>query len=544
MLNEYLPNAKIQNDLKDYISDWGFLLNQINPENTIPLVADSELMSILHHALNIDKYKQQKFRQLLLEFAPDKEVMEFAKSMNKQYKSLDETRAIDFRRQLASFQWGHNDDTKNFVKIFGYDDYLVPIELEKHITLKSFSKHENPYRQLKEHQAEIFFKAQKLVEIPNKKFLIQMPTGAGKTRVAMEVVSSFLNKKENRQVIWLADRTELCEQAADTFENIWSHVGKRELTLYQLWGDYVDIPDKIEDNGFVIAMYQKIRNPLKQGKLNLSPDLIITDEAHNILAKTYSETIDGMRDFMRKQTRIIGLTATPGRATRDIQQNKKLVSFFNNEIINLTTDFGVIRDLQQKGILAHCIRKPLKTNQKYTLTKEEWNTLFNNFSHEYPNDLLERIAKDNVRNTIILNKLIQLAKESEHILVFGASKRQSKLLCGVMIALGYKAVHVDGETPSSYRKDVVNKFKQGDIQFIFNYGVFTTGFDSPNIDAIMIARPTTSIVLYGQMIGRGMRGVELGGTEEFQLVDVVDDIITEYSGLDNVYEFFSEYWND
>ena len=49
--------------------------------------------------------------------------------------------------------------------------------------------------------------------------------------------------------------------------------------------------------------------------------------------------------------------------------------------------------------------------------------------------------------------------------------------------------------------------------------------------------------MYGQMIGRGMRGFEIGGTEEFQLIDVVDTIITDYSGLDNVYEFFSEYWD-
>ena len=61
---------------------------------------------------------------------------------------------------------------------------------------------------------------------------------------------------------------------------------------------------------------------------------------------------------------------------------------------------------------------------------------------------------------------------------------------------------------------------------------------------MVISRPTTSVVLYGQMIGRGMRGLEIGGTEEFQLIDVVDNIITEYGGLDNVYEFFSEYWEN
>ena len=166
------------------------------------------------------------------------------------------------------------------------------------------------------------------------------------------------------------------------------------------------------------------------------------------------------------------------------------------------------------------------------------------FEHEYPDDFLERIANDQKRNLIITIRLLELAKECNHILVFSGSKKQSKLLVGLMIALNYSAAHVDANSPSDYRKDIVNKFRNGEIQFVFNYGVFTAGFDAPKIDAVVIARPTTSVVLYGQMIGRGMRGPEINGTEEFQLIDVVDNIITEYGGLDDVYEFFAEYWEN
>ena len=245
---------------------------------------------------------------------------------------------------------------------------------------------------------------------------------------------------------------------------------------------------------------------------------------------------------MKKQTRVIGLTATPGRQSGNNAANQKLASIFHNELVGLDINAETIKSLQQKGILARCIRKPLNTKIQYTLTPEEWDGISKNFSREYSDGLLERIAKDNIRNTIIIKKLIDLAKDCKHILVFGASKHQSKLLCGIMIATEHNAAHVDGETPAKYRKDVVTKFKNGEIQFVFNYGVFTTGFDAPNIDAVVIARPTTSVVLYAQMIGRGMRGTALGGTDEFQLIDVVDDIITEQSGLDNVYEIFSEYW--
>lgn len=542
MLNQFLPDEKLHQNLKEYLESWNFLLNQINPKNTISIFQNPKLLSVLHHGLNIDKYSNIKFRQELFEYAPDNKIFEFTKQSNFQYSSFEETQTLEFRKKLASFTWGNNSTTKKFIEVFGYPDYLFPNELDQHKTEKFMPKSRDPYKPFKDYQSDIFFKTQSTIEFPNVKFIIQMPTGAGKTRVAMEIVSAFLNKKEGRQVIWMADRSELCDQAIEAFENAWSHVGKYDLKLYQLWGD-VKLPKKIEGTCFIVAMYQKIRGPLKRGELEFKADLIVTDEAHNVLAKTYSETIQNLKDFKNKQTRIVGLTATPGRGTGNIIQNEQLVSFFDDKIIGIPTeDIGVIAYLQRKKILARCNRKPLETNIKYTLTKEEWDNISKSFEHEYPDGFLERIANDNSRNAIILFRLIELSKECKHILVFAASKKQSKLLCGVLTALDYSAVHVDGETPHSYRKDVVKKFKEGEIQFIFNYGVFTAGFDSPNIDAVVIARPTTSIVLYGQMIGRGMRGLEIGGTEEFQLVDVVDEIITEYSGLDNVYEFFSEYW--
>ena len=89
-----------------------------------------------------------------------------------------------------------------------------------------------------------------------------------------------------------------------------------------------------------------------------------------------------------------------------------------------------------------------------------------------------------------------------------------------------------------YRRDVISKFKKGEIKFIFNYNVFSTGFDAPNIDVVFIARPTTSIILHQQMIGRGMRGPRMGGKEKFRLFRIVD-ILPDIELAD---EYFSEIW--
>ena len=544
MLNQFLPIDKLHKELNEFLESWNWILGQINPENTVSLFQDKKTLSKLHHSLNIGKYSSVKFREELILCAPDEKIIEFAKKIDVQYSSLSEVQTEEFRKKIASFSWGVNNETKMFVDVFEYPSYLIPQEIEKVTSIEELPKPINPYKQLKEFQSEIYFEAIKHVENANTRFLIQLPTGAGKTRTAMEIVSTFLNKKEGRQVVWLADRAELCEQAIEAFNNAWNHIGKYELKIIRMWGD-IELPEKIEGTCFVVGMYQKIHRPLKNGKLSLKGDLIITDEAHNVLAPTHEETILNLTDFQIKQSRVIGLTATPGRTTSESIQNEQLVSFFNDKIIGIDpTNQGPIEYLQGKRVLARCIHSPLKTDIKYTLTQDEWKKLAKSFENEYPDEFIEKIANDERRNLLITLKLLELSSQCKHILVFGANLKQSKLLCGILIALGYSAVYVDGDSPPNYRKDVVRKFKNGEIQFILNFGVFTAGFDAPNIDAVVITRPTRSIVLYGQMIGRGMRGVEIGGTEEFQLVDVIDDIISEHSGLDNVYEYFSDYWEN
>lgn len=543
MLNQNLTEEELHTDLHEFLEAFNFMFTQIEPDRDATIFQDKKLLATIHHSLNIEKYQQKTFRQRLLVGAPDDKIREFAKTRDMDPDTLKESQSIEFRNKLGDFKWSNNLETANFVKIFGYPDYLIPGERDE-IQAEEIMKPSNrPFEQLKDYQAEVVFNAIEYVKIPNSKFLIHMPTGAGKTRVAMEVISDFLNSADNRQVVWLADKMELCEQAAAAFFRVWSHLGKSQLKLYRIWGEGTEIPHNIDGTAFIVAMYQKIREPLRQKQLDVKADLIVPDEAHNAIASTYVEIIECMKDRRSKQTRIMGLTATPGRGSSDIEESTELSRFFNGRVVSIDAERGVIDYLQRKKILSRCSREQLKTNIQYTLTKKEWDSLSKSFDHEFPVGLLEKIANDQSRNLIIIRRLVELAKVCKHVIVFCGSIKQSKLLSGFMIVSGYSAAHIDGTSPTNYRRDTVDKFRNGDLQFIFNYGVFTAGFDSPNIDAVVIARPTKSIVLYGQMIGRGMRGPGIGGTEEFQLIDVVDNIITEYGGLDNVYEYFSEYWS-
>ena len=89
---------------------------------------------------------------------------------------------------------------------------------------------------------------------------------------------------------------------------------------------------------------------------------------------------------------------------------------------------------------------------------------------------------------------------------------------------------------------LIDQFKKGEIHFLVNFGVLTTGFDAPKTECIAICRPTTSAVLYEQIVGRGMRGPEFGGTETCRVIDFADNI--HRLGGQMAYTRFQDFWCD
>jgi superfamily II DNA or RNA helicase len=115
------------------------------------------------------------------------------------------------------------------------------------------------------------------------------------------------------------------------------------------------------------------------------------------------------------------------------------------------------------------------------------------------------------------------------------------LLATGLILRGISAAFVDYTKSSSSRRNIIDKFRKGEISVLINYGVLSTGFDAPEIQTLVIARPTTSLILYSQMIGRGLRGPKVGGNQNVTIIDVKDNF-SSYGDLDEMYNHFSSYW--
>lgn len=558
MLNNKIPSDKIYNEVKDFVEPADLIIKDYNVKlsgpsalNPIPIRNNSKLLGKIHHALNIDQYKKSKFRENLLIYAEKSDLITFFQEINlipKGKTDLTSTQLLDFSKQASKFPWGENDSTKAFVNSFGYDESLIPVkeDVKEDIETVTTAKRdpatrivtltlndEKPLKELYFFQSKIFFEADELVENRYIKFILTMPTGSGKTRTAMEIVTHFFNRDNERQIIWLAGQKELNEQAIESFKHVWPHLGEKDKKIYRLWDRYES--HVIEKDSFVIAGIQKLTNLLKIYPDLVKPDLVIVDEAHHAIAPQWKALIEKL--CRGTGARVIGLTATPIRG--DSKENEKLKKFFQYRILEIdpeNEEWPTIY-LQKKGFLARVVEKPrIISDAKFVIPSSVLKAMSK--YQDFPPEFLEILANSNERNYAIAEQLIELGKARKKTLYFGTNRFQTKLMCTILIALDMKAAYVDGNSPTAYRNDVIKKFKNGELDIICNCELFTTGFDEPKIEAIVIGRPTQSKLLHKQMIGRGMRGPKMGGTPSFELYEM-DDRLADL-GIDDAEHFSVE----
>jgi DNA repair protein RadD len=241
--------------------------------------------------------------------------------------------------------------------------------------------------------------------------------------------------------------------------------------------------------------------------------------------------------------RLIGLTATPGRGINSDVENRKLSDYFNEEKLDIETpdDKTVFSYLKSKGVMAYANYAPLVTSPSFSLTARDVKYLEDNF--DFPPAFVKKIGENETRNFEIINELVTKLKTHRKALFFGCSVEHSKFICSMLNYLSINAAHVDGSTNKGTRQSILSEFKNGELQIICNFGILSTGFDAPKTDLVFIARPTQSIVLYSQMIGRGLRGPAVGGTDHCTIVTVKDNI----RGLpneSNIFSYFDDYFEN
>jgi len=380
--------------------------------------------------------------------------------------------------------------------------------------------------------------------------VLHMPTGAGKTRTAMHIVSRFLNTCEPGVLVWLAASAELLDQAAEAFHDAWTTFGNRSVTLTRFWGDHGPDLSEVHD-GLVVAGLQKMhayasRDPLALLRLGARVKLVVVDEAHQAIAPTYRALITKLAETGTNNA-LLGLTATPGRTWSDIGADKELSAFFGERKVMLEVEGweDPVSYLMNEGYLA----KPTFRRLEYEPSPELQKTLGATVrdGEDYSEEALSALASSRDRNVAIISELRRLIEAGHRrILLFAASVRHAEIVAAALSALGFDARVVTGTTPAAKRRRMIKAFRSvSDTPMILcNFGVLTTGFDAPNTSAAIIARPTRSLVLYSQMVGRATRGPKAGGNRTCEISTVVDIGLPGFGDVAEAFANWEDVWNE
>ena len=386
-----------------------------------------------------------------------------------------------------------------------------------------------------------------LADTPHK-VVLHMPTGAGKTRTAMHIVATHLRQREPTVVCWLAQNAELLDQAADEFENAWRYLGNRETDLVRFWGrrrpDVLDIRDGVIVSGLGKMSALDNRDPATLLRLADRVSLTIIDEAHQAIAPTYDAILTALYS-KRPNNALLGLTATPGRSWSDIGEDRKLSDYFDGRKVTLEVEGyeDPVTFLIDQKYLARPVFRTLNSGAGLKLTDADVRALSS--AIDVPEQILARLGTDTQRNLKILSAVEDLLERHRRIIVFAPSVANARILAAILSLRRHEAFVVTGQINASERERIVRRFRSdvARAMVVVNYGVLTTGFDAPSTSAAVIARPTRSLVLYSQMVGRATRGTRAGGNTEAEIVTVVDPHLSGFGSVADAFRNWEDVWD-
>lgn len=498
------------------------LISTLAPERVRGSTRSETLASLLSIELAVEEKAR---RRVLLRALPPGKIEELERRFHLRVGDLQETEHLDAhaRRSVEGF--------------FGRATLPVRTVADTPTSLTIAGG-----RPLFPHQKRVASEVERYLYREDGRVMMHLPTGVGKTRTAMSVVASHLRYKEGI-VLWLATTKELLEQAVDEFLSTWQAIGDRTVECVRFWSDHNPALSRVED-GLVVAGLSKLRSFGRSREdlwsLGDRTTMMVFDEAHQAVAPTYKDLVESIVTRNPK-TPLLGLSATPGRtwANPDIDEALSAL-FFRNKVTVAYDGVNPVRHLTENGYLAEVNFRLLNVDPRLRLSATELSHLA--ASLDLPAEVADRLGEDEVRNLRIVETVLQLAKRHSRVLVFAPSASNAILLASICRGMGLAANAITANTDGEERAHIVRRFKRPgrDTQVLWNYGVLTTGFDAPAASAALIARPTKSLVLYSQMVGRVIRGPRAGGTERCEVVTVVD---TNLPGFGSVPEAFLN-WED
>ena len=332
----------------------------------------------------------------------------------------------------------------------------------------------------------------------HRSVMAQMPTGTGKTYLLTAVIDSFVSQNPNEKVWIVAHRRELVSQIDETVRKFHSYSLSKTSSLLS--------SVKAMSIQWLMRHYDEIEE---------EPGMIVIDEAHHALAKTYKEMWERFPKAM-----FLGLTATPCRLN-----GKGFTDLFDV----LVQSWGV-PEFISKGRLATYDFVSIKSDG---VTQRLIDSLQKRGADgDYQNKEMDMLLNKRPSIERLYQSFEEYGKDRKGI-VYAINISHAKKIMELYQEHGIKAVAIDSKTPAMERQADIEAFKKGDIQVLVNVDIFSEGFDCPDVEFVQLARPTLSLAKYLQMVGRGLRVAK--GKKNCVIIDNV--------GLYRVFGLPSQVWN-
>ena len=377
-----------------------------------------------------------------------------------------------------------------------------------------------------------------------RRVVAHLPTGAGKTRIASHAACYLLNKKDtlNCQLIWLSSAEELCEQAAGELTTAWEYVGMRDVFVHRYWGNH-SINLRELKSGFLIAGLAKLRSASIQDNTLLAhladrASAVIFDEAHQAVADTYSFITE---QLCSRRPPLLGLTATPGRTADLTGADYQLADMFKHKKVSIDPQGydSPVTYLIQNRYLANPRFIQINFDSEISVTDPP-------IGDDYSKYDLDKIGHDKKRTQIIVRHAADAAIRHRRTIVFCPSVESAQECNYLLQENGVLTYAVTANTEREYRREIIDNFKSDrkDNMIMFNFGVLTAGFDAPKTSCVIIARPTSSLVLYSQMVGRALRGPRSGGNSKAEILTVADTNLPGFGSVTDAFKNWEELWQN
>ena len=332
----------------------------------------------------------------------------------------------------------------------------------------------------------------------HRSVMAQMPTGTGKTYLLTAVIDSFVSNNPMEKVWIVAHRRELVSQIDETVRKFHSFSASNTSSLLS--------SVKAMSIQWLMRHYDEIEE---------EPGMIVIDEAHHALAKTYKEMWERF-----PKAKFLGLTATPCRLN-----GKGFTDLF--DVLVQSWD---VPEFISKGRLATYDFVSIKTDG---VTQRLIDSLQKRGADgDYQNKEMDMLLNKKPSIEKLYRSLEEYGKDRKGI-VYAINISHAQKITKLYQEHGVKAIAIDSKTPATERQQDIEAFKKGDIQVLVNVDIFSEGFDCPNVEFVQLARPTLSLAKYLQMVGRGLRVAK--GKKNCVIIDNV--------GLYRVFGLPSQVWN-